>query len=144
MTTIFSKNLRYLRQKRRWTQEDLASKTRRSQPTIQLWETDKRSPTMGMVKELAEMFQVDVNTLIYEDIETGMRSKSGYAESIMPQEESFDHIHSLVDAMRIVLEHPNIAAYGGYDADRLSDTEKDEFANWVANSIQFYARKLHK
>ena len=64
MTTIFSKNLRYLRQKRRWTQEDLASKTRRSQPTIQLWETDKRSPTMGMVKELAEMFQVDVNTLI--------------------------------------------------------------------------------
>ena len=60
MATIFSKNLRFLRKQKGWGQDELAKRTNRSQPTIQLWESDKRSPTMEMVTELADIFNVEI------------------------------------------------------------------------------------
>lgn len=144
MTTVFSKNLRYLRKKKGWGQDYLAEKTHRSQPTVQLWETDKRSPTMGMVKELADLFGVDVNALIYEDMESGTRSKDGYAEDNVNPNLVPSNIASLEEAMRIILDNPSVAFYGGYDIDKLSDQEKIDFANWIADSIKFYAQRFGK
>ncbi len=141
MTSIFSKNLRYLRKQKGWGQDELAKRTNRSQPTVQLWESDKRSPTMEMVTELAEIFGVDVNTLIYKDLETGSCSKDGYVSdpNLIPS-----MITSLEEAMQIIVNHPSVAFYGGYDVSKLSDEEKIEFANWVADSIKLYARKFGK
>lgn len=141
MTSIFSKNLRYLRKQRGWGQEELAKRTHRSQPTIQLWESDRRSPTMSMVTELADIFHVDVNSLIYVDLETGAASKDGYTSdpNLIPS-----NITSLEDAMRVIVNHPSVAFYGGYDIEKLTDEEKIEFANWIADSIKLYARKFGK
>lgn len=141
MTTIFSKNLRFLRKQKGWGQDELAKRTHRSQPTIQLWESDKRSPTMEMVTELAEIFHIDVNTLIYKDLETGSFSKDGYSTdpSLIPSD-----ITSLEDAMQVIVNNPSVAFYGGYDVNKLSDDEKIEFANWIADSIKLYARKFGK
>lgn len=141
MTTIFSKNLRFLRKQKGWGQDELAKRTNRSQPTIQLWESDKRSPTMEMVTELAKIFNVDVNSLIYKDLETGSFSKDGYATdpNLIPSD-----ITSLEDAMQVIVNNPSVAFYGGYDINKLSDDEKIEFANWIADSIKLYARKFGK
>lgn len=137
MSTIISRNIRYLRKQRNWGQDELAKRTGRTQPTIQLWETGKRSPTMEMVVKLTEIFNVDVNTLVYEDLQTGEVNKSGYATS-------FEEVTNPDDAAMVFIKHPQIAAFGGYDIERMSDDEKIEFANQILDSIKFFASKYKK
>ena len=96
---------------------------------------------MEMVTELADIFNVDVNTLIYKDIESGNCSKNGYTadNNLIPSD-----ITSLEEAMQVIVNNPSVAFYGGYDINKLSDEEKIEFENWIADSIKLYARKFGK
>ena len=64
-----AKNIRYLRKKRRMSQSDLGDLVNRAESTIQMWETDLRSPTMETVRDLAKIFHIDINTLVYVDLE---------------------------------------------------------------------------
>ncbi|MCR0264215.1 helix-turn-helix domain-containing protein [[Clostridium] innocuum] len=135
--SIISKNIRFLRKQKGWGQDELAKRIGRTQPTIQLWETDKRSPTMGMVEELTKIFGIDINTLIYKDLQTGEVNKSGYATS-------FEEVTNPDDAAMVFIRHPQIAAFGGYDIEKMSDEEKIEFANQILDSIKFFASKYKR
>lgn len=135
--SIISKNIRYLRKRKGWGQDELAKRIGRTQPTIQLWESDKRSPTMGMVEELTKIFDIDINTLIYKDLQTGEVNKSGYATP-------FEEVTNPDDAAMVFIKHPQVAAFGGYDIERMSDEEKIEFANQILDSIKFFASKYKK
>lgn len=48
------------------------------------------------------------------------------------------------DAMLYIIENPTVAAYGGYDLDRMTDEEKIEFANQIADTIKFFGQKYNK
>jgi len=63
-----SKNIRYLRKTNRIGQDKLAEILKRSQPTIQQWETGKRKPDIGMAKDIADLFKVDINALLTIDL----------------------------------------------------------------------------
>lgn len=69
MASIISKNIRYLRKQKHMGQEQLGKLLGKSESAIQMWESDKRSPTMGTVQKLSEIFNVDMNTLVYDDLE---------------------------------------------------------------------------
>ena len=56
-----AKNIRYLRKKRRMSQSDLGDLVNRAESTIQMWETDLRSPTMETVRDLAKIFHIDIS-----------------------------------------------------------------------------------
>ena len=55
-----------------------------------------------------------------------------------------DTIKSLGEAMLIIIQNPTIAAHGGYDLDKMSDEDKIEFANQIADTIKFFGNKYNK
>lgn len=67
--SFVGKNIRYLRKSKKMSQPDLAKKLNKSESTIQMWETNYRSPKMGTVQQIAEIFNVPINELINEDLE---------------------------------------------------------------------------
>lgn len=68
MSTI-GKNIRYLRKQNKMSQSKLGNLVNKSESTIQMWETGYRSPTMGSVKTLSEIFNVDINSLMEIDMQ---------------------------------------------------------------------------
>lgn len=67
--SIIGKNIRYLRKQSKMSQSKLGELVNKSESTIQMWETGYRSPTMGSVKTLSEVFNVDINSLMEIDMQ---------------------------------------------------------------------------
>lgn len=67
-----AENIRYLRKKMGLSQEDLAIKFGyKSYTTIQKWESGVSEPPFKQLTALAELFQVDMNTLVNCDLQNG-------------------------------------------------------------------------
>ena len=64
-----NKNIRYLRKKRKMTQPQLGKLVNKSESTIQMWESGFRSPTMGSVQTLANIFDISINDLMTVDLQ---------------------------------------------------------------------------
>ena len=75
---MFAKNLKYLREAHNMTQSDLADKMGfKSTSTVGKWETGENKPRYeGMIK-LAQIFNVPVDRLMYEDLQKKPESNSG-------------------------------------------------------------------
>ena len=69
MMSYVGKNIRYLRKSKKMSQPELAKKLNKSESAIQMWETGYRSPTMGTVQQLSDIFNVPINELINTDIQ---------------------------------------------------------------------------
>lgn len=61
---MFGKNLIYLRKSRKWTQSDLAEKLDIARTTLGDYERGKTEPNFQMLKNLSELFEVDIDSLI--------------------------------------------------------------------------------
>ncbi|ANZ33911.1 helix-turn-helix transcriptional regulator [Staphylococcus carnosus] len=73
---MFSRNLKYLRQKNGLEQVDLAHKLgRKSASSISEWEKGKYTPKMSTLNKLAEIFNVSIDELMNEDLENGTSSE---------------------------------------------------------------------
>ena len=65
-----SKNIRYLRKKNDWSQDFVAEKLGyKSYTTIQKWEMGVSEPPLKKLKELSELFKVDMNDLANKNLE---------------------------------------------------------------------------
>lgn len=64
----FSTNLKYLRQRRGLTQGELAKKISVDQTTIGRWEDGNREPTVGNALNISNIFNVDITSLLNEDL----------------------------------------------------------------------------
>lgn len=65
-----AQNIRYLRKKMGLSQEDLAQKFGyKSYTTIQKWESGVSEPPFKQLKALAELFDIDMNTLVNQDLQ---------------------------------------------------------------------------
>lgn len=56
--------LKSLRQRKGWTQGDLAERLGVEQPTVQRWEAGKREPNLAQLLELAKILEVEPGALI--------------------------------------------------------------------------------
>ena len=64
------KNIRYLRAKHDYSQEDLAKALGyKSYTTITKWESGVSEPTLKMANHIADFFKMSVNDLCYKDLE---------------------------------------------------------------------------
>lgn len=71
---MFAKNIRYLREKRKWTQRDLANKLGyKSSVAIHHWEKGDNSPTVPALNRVADILGVPAHDLINVDIESKER-----------------------------------------------------------------------
>lgn len=67
-----SNNIRYLRKKKNWSQDELADKLGyKSFTTIQKWETGVSEPPMKKMRELSALFGVDIDALAKTDLQSG-------------------------------------------------------------------------
>lgn len=72
-----SKNIRFLRKKREWSQDFVADKLGyKSYTTIQKWETGTSEPPLRKLKELADLFRVDMDDLTNKDLTSSEFEKS--------------------------------------------------------------------
>lgn len=77
----FNKNIKFLRIKRGWSQEELATRLGyKSFTTIAKWESGIAEPHLKTVKKIAKLFDVEVNELINSDLTNISPSKSYYMD----------------------------------------------------------------
>lgn len=68
--SILPKNIRYLRKRNEWSQEYVAEKLGyKSYTTIQKWEMGISEPPLKKTRELADLFNVDIDDLTNKDLE---------------------------------------------------------------------------
>lgn len=69
METLFGKNVKALREDRRWTQGDLANKVGvASHSTVSKWETDGVIPPAPIITSLAALFDITIDELLSKDM----------------------------------------------------------------------------
>jgi transcriptional regulator with XRE-family HTH domain len=73
---IINKNIRFLRDQAGWTQKELAGKLDVKQPVIGAYEEFRSVPPIPMAIKLADLFKIDLDTLIRIDLGKGVKKKS--------------------------------------------------------------------
>jgi transcriptional regulator with XRE-family HTH domain len=63
-----SQNLKYLREKKGMSQDELGEELGVKQPTIGNWETENRTPDIETIVKLAEYFGVSLDELVLKDL----------------------------------------------------------------------------
>ena len=86
--SILPKNIRYLRKKNEWSQDYIAEKLGyKSYTTIQKWEMGTSEPPLKKTRELADLFNVDIDDLTNKDLElpepTKCASKKGVVINVL-------------------------------------------------------------
>lgn len=73
---IFANNIRFLRRKKKISQDELASKLGyKSFTTIQKWEDGTATPPYKVLSKLAELFDVDINDFMNIDLTKQLNSE---------------------------------------------------------------------
>jgi len=66
---IFGERLKKEREKRGWSQHDLAEKIHVSRQSVSKWETGKNYPSIEMIIPLSDLFNVTIDELLRSDKE---------------------------------------------------------------------------
>ena len=66
-TVIFGKRLKEEREKRGWSQIDLAEKIHVSRQSVSKWETGKNYPNIEVIIDLSDLFGITVDDLLRSD-----------------------------------------------------------------------------
>lgn len=61
MPNYFSKNLKFLREKKKLQQQELADEWNIPRSTLSCWETGIRTPSIEQIQEIARYFGVDID-----------------------------------------------------------------------------------
>jgi len=103
-------NIRYLRKKFNYSQDFIAEKLGyKSYTTIQKWESGVSEPSIAKLRELAELFNVDINDMTTKNIEkaeaSGVSPKDNYYindETAKAAQEIFENkeLRALFDVQR--------------------------------------------
>lgn len=123
---IFAYNLKKYMKEAGINQKKISEIAGVSQQSVTYWTQAKLMPRMGAVQKLADYFGIMKSDLL-ED-------KDMYPSNI----------NNIEEAMITILSNPSVAFYGGYDLDKMTDEEKIEFANQIADSIKFFAKRYRK
>lgn len=75
---MFANNLKYLREKNNMDQLDLAIKLgRKSSSSVSEWEKGKYTPKIGVLNDIAEIFNVSITDLMNKDLSLETESRDG-------------------------------------------------------------------
>ena len=68
MNNFFATNFKFLREKNKMTQEDVAKKLEKDYSTIGKWENGQRYPIMLDVVRISQLFDVSLEDLVLKDL----------------------------------------------------------------------------
>ena len=75
---FLSKNIKYLRQQKKLTQEDLANVVGKARSLISAWESDDREISTQDIIKLSDYFDIPMDTLVSQDLK--MKDSSSFDE----------------------------------------------------------------
>lgn len=67
-TQVIAKNLVYLRQTQKLTQEDLAFKLHISRQAVSMWETGSSMPNLDILIKLSKLYNITINEIVEHPI----------------------------------------------------------------------------
>ncbi|MBV4415111.1 helix-turn-helix domain-containing protein [Clostridium tyrobutyricum] len=134
---LFGDRLRYLREEKGVTQKELGNFINVSDRVVGYYEANDRFPKdEKTIKKIADYFNVSIDYLLGRtDNKTNQNSdidKDDF-EFKTPQE-----------AMKFILNQPAIAGYGGFEPNKMSDSEIMEFANELLHQLKLLGYKYKK
>ncbi|WP_039652405.1 helix-turn-helix domain-containing protein [Clostridium tyrobutyricum] len=134
---LFGDRLRYLREEKGVTQKELGNFINVSDRVVGYYESNDRFPKdEKTLKKIADYFNVSIDYLLGRtDNKTNQNSdidKDDF-EFKTPQE-----------AMKFILNQPAIAGYGGFEPNKMSDSEIMEFANELLHQLKLLGYKYKK
>lgn len=91
MERLFNKNLKYIRQKRNISQQELADKLNLDRSTISRWENNEMDVTVGNALQVANYFNIPIEDLTGKDLTNNDNNKS------------FDELELLFDKNKDIL-----------------------------------------
>ena len=74
MERFFNKNLKYIRQQKNISQQELADKLNLDRSTISRWENDEMDVTVGNALLVANYFNIPIEDFTSKDLSTGNRN----------------------------------------------------------------------
>ena len=90
MERFFNKNLKYIRQQKNISQQELADKLNLDRSTISRWENDEMDVTVGNALLVANYFNIPIEDFTSKDLSTGNR-------------DDFDELELLFDKNKDIL-----------------------------------------
>ena len=69
-------NIKYLRESRQWTQEELARILGMSNQAVSKWEVDAAVPRMGVFQQLSDLFHIPKSVIIEGNVERYLTQKN--------------------------------------------------------------------
>jgi transcriptional regulator with XRE-family HTH domain len=103
---FLSINIKHLRSLKRMTQTDLATEMGVTPSTVAGWETGKSSPHLQVLLQLRSYFEVDLESLVYRDLQKempGEGSSTGINLRLLELFEQLkDRVEELEDRMKKV------------------------------------------
>ncbi|MCR0327573.1 helix-turn-helix domain-containing protein [[Clostridium] innocuum] len=124
--------LKDARTKHKYSLEEVGKRIGKTKKTIQRYETGEVRIDIGTLDSLCNVLDLDCDELLKQARINSIESDNNHS------------ISTIEDAAKIFIEHPQVAAFGGYDIEKMSDEEKIEFANQILDSIKFFASKYKK
>lgn len=155
---MFAKNLRYLREKNRMEQLELAEKLgKKSSSTISEWEKGKYTPRIGVLNDIAEIFDVSISDLMNLDLSDEdvtidkqilttisklnidrKQSVLSYAqEQLTEQDKKITPIHHIKD----VKSNYTLAAHSSDPTKKYTDDEVENIKSTLAKARKKYEDK---
>lgn len=86
--SLFSKNLRFLRKKGSYNQDEISILFNKKANTVGNWENQKSEPSLAELMKLGEYFKVSVQELLYSDLE----AQSFQQNSEAKPSDNFTHV----------------------------------------------------
>ena len=80
LTTYFSRNIRFLRKSRQWSQEELARHLGIKRSNIAAYESKNVEPRLSLILKMAQLFNVDMAELIHTDISSIGRIQQSFGQ----------------------------------------------------------------
>lgn len=129
------------RNEKGFTQKSLAEKANISRSYLADLENNRYNPSLDVLKAIAKALNVNSSMLLAEKFDAENDVSQLKEESALYETGKFKTPQA---AMKFILEQPAIAAYGGFDVNKMSDEEIMDFANELLNQLKLLGFKYKK
>lgn len=126
---VMANNLQRYMKKHNKSRNDISRDLDVPYTTVTAWINADTYPRIDKIEMLANYFNIEKSDLV----EDKNRKSNETREFATAQ-----------DAMRFLLEQPTLAAFGGYDASKMTDEQLIRFANRILKFIKMEAEDLEE
>lgn len=140
--------IRFLRKEKHYSILKLRELTGLSKSTISELENDKSSPTTATLEKIANALGVKIEDLFRDKPITEKKLKEWDKNADQLKEEvtlyETGEFRTPEAAIQFILKQPAIMGFGGFDINKMSDSEIIEFANELLNQLKLLSYKYKK